>query len=155
MKILFVCLGNICRSPTAEGFFRKELIKNGLQDKVQVDSCGTAAYHVGDPPDSRAQSAALGRGVDISGLRGRQINHQDFTDFDLILTMDHHNFDDLMGRCPEAYKNKINMFLSYSKQNSHQNVPDPYYGGPKGFELVLDLMEDAANGIIEVIRNKI
>lgn len=152
-KVLFVCMGNICRSPTAEGVFRDKLSKAGMDREVHVDSAGTHDYHIGQPPDARAQEAARGRGYDLSGLRGRQVSERDFEEFDYVLAMDRDNFSALRKRCPEHLQHKVRMLLSFSRRFPNLEVPDPYYGGRTGFDMVLDMVEDAAQGLIEVIRN--
>jgi len=150
-KILFVCLGNICRSPTAHGVFELMLSNAGLQQSITVDSAGTGAYHVGNKPDSRMMQAARARAYDLSNLRARAVHANDFDDFDLILAMDEANYRDLMQVCPSHHQNKIKMFLSFAKNSNLTSVPDPYYGGSEGFEHVLDLVEDACIGLLEHI----
>lgn len=144
-------MGNICRSPMAEGVFRREIAKAGLQDKVRIDSAGTHSYHIGSPPDARAQSAIGQRGVDISGLRGRQVADVDFENFDYILAMDEDNLALLRRSAPPHAHKKIRLLLSYSSKYPHQEVPDPYYGGAKGFDENLDMIEDAVEGLIREI----
>jgi protein-tyrosine phosphatase len=153
-SVLFVCMGNICRSPTAEGVFRKKVVEAGLTESIQIDSSGTHAYHVGSSPDARAQKAASGRGYDLSRLVGRQVSDQDFEQFDYILAMDQENLNNLNYRCPDAYRHKLALFLSFSDKYTCQEVPDPYYGGPRGFDQVLDMVEDAATGLLEEIRRR-
>ena len=153
-KVLFVCMGNICRSPTAEGVFRKMVRDAGLQDIVQIDSAGTHAYHVGEPPDLRAQQAARRRGYEIDGLRARQVNQDDFRDYDLILAMDWENLALLQQQCPRAYKHKLHLLMRFAGEHDAATVPDPYYGGPEGFNTVLDYVEDACQGLIEVVRKR-
>jgi protein-tyrosine phosphatase len=148
VKVLLVCMGNICRSPTAEGVLRDKLRTAGLASRVQTDSAGTHDYHIGKPPDRRAQGAARRRGYDLSALRARQVGVQDFADFDLILAMDQDNYLSLMQLCPESYRHKVRLFLSYSHSFPDQEVPDPYYGGSGGFDVVLDMVEDAVEGLI-------
>jgi protein-tyrosine phosphatase len=148
MKILFVCLGNICRSPTAEGMFTKLVNDEKLDDRFQIDSAGTHAYHVGKSPDARAQQAALGRGIDISHLRARQVHSSDFEYFDLILVMDNENYANVMQVCPNELAHKVGRFLDYAENFDETEVPDPYYGGKQGFEHVLDLVEDASRGLL-------
>ena len=152
IKVLFVCLGNICRSPTAEAVFRSIVEKAGLGDVVEIDSCGTAGYHVGDPSDSRSQAAARQRGYDMSQLRGRQVQDSDFKTFDYILAMDNANLRDLEVRCPECYQSKLGLFLTYAREYSETEVPDPYYGGKDGFSHVLDLVEGSSKGLIEELK---
>ncbi|MBM4182223.1 MAG: low molecular weight phosphotyrosine protein phosphatase [Betaproteobacteria bacterium] len=148
-RILFVCMGNICRSPTAEGVFRHLAREGALIDKLRIDSAGTHDYHVGKPPDARAQEAARGRGYDLSALRARQVSSRDFEEFDLILAMDQENLANLRRLCPPEHRCKIRLFLSFSRQHADQEVPDPYYGGRQGFDHVLDLVEDASRGLLE------
>lgn len=154
ISVLFVCMGNICRSPTAEGVFRRLVEDAGLSGKIQVDSAGTHDYHIGVPPDRRAQVAAAGRGYDLSALRGRQVERADFERFDYILAMDSDNLANLQRLCPSPYKNRMGLFLEYGQKSSLREVPDPYYGGAQGFEHVLNLVEDAAAGLLdEIVRN--
>lgn len=148
-SILFVCMGNICRSPTAEGVVRAHLERAGLIDCVTLDSAGTHDYHVGKPPDGRTQQAAMSRGYDLSALRARRVCEFDFVRFDRILAMDRDNLDLLRRACPSEHRHKIGLFLEYARGFAEREVPDPYYGGAAGFERVLDLVEDAAQGLIE------
>jgi len=150
--ILMVCMGNICRSPTAEGVFRRRLRESGLDKTVRLESAGTHAYHVGSAPDNRAQKAALGRGYDLSSLVGRQVSKSDFERFDYILAMDHDNLADLSARCPQEHRHKLRLYLSFSSRYKDHEVPDPYYSGPQGFERVLDMIEDAADGLLAEVR---
>jgi low molecular weight protein-tyrosine phosphatase len=152
MKILFVCMGNICRSPTAESVVRRAIREAGMDGSVQIDSAGTHGYHVGLPPDQRAQQAAASRGYDISTLRGRQVERADFEQFDLVLAMDQDNLRNLKRLCPARFQHKVRLLLSYSRKYPNLDVPDPYYGGNRGFEDVLDMVEDAAKGLIKAIR---
>jgi len=154
MKILFVCLGNICRSPTAEIVFREIAAREAPDLRVEIDSAGTAAYHVGSPPDSRTRQAALRRGYDMSALRARVVEPQDFGRFDLILAMDRQNFDALRQRAPATAHQRIRLFLEFAPDADTTEVPDPYYGGPNGFEEVLDLVEAAARGLLEHVRTE-
>lgn len=147
-RILFVCLGNICRSPTAQGIFEHQLKTHRLSGLVESDSAGTADYHIGKAPDHRAVSAALGRGVDISHLRGRQVSDEDFHYYDLILVMDRSNFNDLCRRAPEACLSKVILLMDFAPKLGEE-VPDPYYGGLDGFERVLDMLEGASAGLLE------
>ena len=153
VRVLFVCLGNICRSPTAEGVFRHLVEEQGESDWIQIDSAGTHAYHVGSSPDQRAQQAALKRGIDLSALRGRQAIVDDFDSFDYLLAMDEENYGNLIHIAPEDKEHKIKMFLSYSANFNETDVPDPYYGGDQGFEHVLDLIEDASQGFLRHLRD--
>lgn len=152
MKILFVCLGNICRSPTAEIVFRQVVAREAPDLEIEIESAGTAAYHVGAPPDSRTRQAALRRGYDMSALRARVVEPQDFGRFDLILAMDRQNLDALQRRAPAAGRDRIRLFLEFAPAADTTEVPDPYYGGPNGFEEVLDLVEAAARGLLEHVR---
>ena len=151
-SVLLVCMGNICRSPTAEGVLHDKLEEAGLLDHVRLDSAGTHDYHVGKPPDGRAQEAARNRGYDLSALRARQVSVRDFSEFDLVLAMDQDNYQSLLRTCPEPDRHKVRLFLSFSQRYSNQEVPDPYYGGNQGFDHVLDMVEDGAEGLIASIR---
>jgi protein-tyrosine phosphatase len=153
-SVLFVCMGNICRSPTAEGVFRAHVKRAGLEKEVRVDSAGTHGYHVGTPPDPRAQKAAKQRGYDLSGLRARRVAAADFLRFDFIVAMDRDNLAVLQNACPEAQRHRLSLMLDYAHNVAETEVPDPYYGGPDGFERVLDLIEDAATGLIAALRQR-
>lgn len=153
-RVLFVCMGNICRSPTAEGVARKILLNNRLNTVVKVNSAGTHGYHIGEPPDPRTVAAALRRGIDLSGLRARKVVPQDFEEFDLLLAMDRDNLNLLKRGARPEYHAKLGLFMSYASRFDTDEVPDPYYGGEQGFELVLDMAEDAASGLIEALQNK-
>jgi protein-tyrosine phosphatase len=148
IRILFVCLGNICRSPTAEGVLRHLLATEAPQLKVDVDSAGTGDYHIGDPPDPRSQRAAMRRGIDLSGLRARQVGPRDFAHFDLIVAMDRNNLRDLQSIQPKASHAQLRLFLEYAEHPDVLEVPDPYYGDASGFERVLDLITAASRGLI-------
>ena len=150
-KVLFVCMGNICRSPMAEGMFRKAVREDGLEQTIETDSAGTHAYHVGDAPDQRAQQAVRQRGADISQLRGRTVADADFDAFDYILVMDGDNYSKLIQRAPAHHHGKIRRLLSFSRKYPNLDVVDPYYGGPQGFEENLDMIEDAVQGLIREI----
>lgn len=150
-KVLFVCMGNICRSPTAEGIFRHLVREAALEEQIQIDSAGTHDYHIGKPPDRRAQAAALQRGYDLSALRGRQVARSDFDEFDYILAMDAENLANLNRIKPQRHRAQVGLFLEHSRRFSEREVPDPYYGGAQGFEHVLDMVEDAAAGLLERI----
>lgn len=154
IRILFVCLGNICRSPSAEGVFRSVAARHGLLDSLEIDSCGTGSWHVGKQPDLRASEAALRRGVDVSGLRARQITAQDLDHFDYVLVMDRQNLADVRDIWRQNGGTEPELFLGYSK-TGHDEVPDPYYGGDDGFEHVLDLIEDASEGLVAAIRGQL
>ena len=133
VRVLFVCLGNICRSPTAEGVFRKLVQEQNLARQIEIDSAGTHAYHVGEPPDERAQAAALRRGIDISGLRGRKAIAADIRTFDYVLAMDNENYENLCAICPAGLESKIRLFLEFAPSRPEKEVPDPYFGGAGGF----------------------
>lgn len=152
--ILFVCLGNICRSPTAEGVFRALLEREAPELQLDIDSAGTGAWHVGHPPDQRAQAAARARGYDISRIRARQVTRADFERFDLILAMDRDNLASLHGLCPPLQRNKLRRFLEFAETDV-LDVPDPYYGGHDGFERVLDLIEDASRGLLRHLQERL
>lgn len=152
MRVLFVCLGNICRSPTAEGVLRHLLVRQAPELQVEVDSAGTADYHAGDPPDLRSQRAALRRGIDLSSLRGRQVEARDFTRFDFILAMDRGNLRELQGMRPQNSRAHLQLFLEYAPQQQLLEVPDPYYGDDSGFENVLDLAAAASLGLIAALQ---
>ncbi len=155
VSVLFVCMGNICRSPTAEGVLRKLVQEEGVEQWFHIDSAGTHAYHVGNPPDERAQKAARTRGFDISNLRARQVSIKDFESFDHILVMDRQNYDALTFVCPKNHSHKVKLFLKYAPGAKIFEVPDPYYGGDKGFEQVLDLVERAAMGFLSAVRSSL
>jgi protein-tyrosine phosphatase len=152
MKILFVCLGNICRSPTAEIVFRQIVAREAPDLLIEIDSAGTAGYHVGAPPDSRTRQAALRRGYDMSALRARVVDAEDFSRFDLILAMDRQNLQALQQMAPTAARDRIRLFLEFAPDGDVTEVPDPYYGGANGFEEVLDLVEAAAQGLLQHVR---
>ncbi len=152
IKVLFVCMGNICRSPTAEGVFTKIIREQSLEDRFLVDSAGTHAYHVGEAPDLRAQRAARDRDVELQHIRARKVVIGDFTDFDYILAMDGDNYETLLQACPEEAVHKIRYFLEYAPHLPVREVPDPYYGGKYGFERVIDLVEEAATGFLETLK---
>jgi protein-tyrosine phosphatase len=142
-------MGNICRSPTAEGVFRKLINAHGLDAQFVVDSAGTHDYHIGAPPDRRAIAAAAYRAVDISGLRARQVEVEDFAKFDLLLAMDRDNLTLLLQKAPSQYRERARLLLDFAPELPEREVPDPYYGGPEGFERVLDLLETATNGLLQ------
>ena len=153
MKILFVCLGNICRSPTAEAVFRTIASRELPDREWVVDSAGTAGYHIGDPPDRRTCEAAARRGYDLSDLRARVIEPGDFERFDLILAMDRQNLNTLERHGPPQARTRIRLFLDYAPQAGVDEVPDPYYGGVNGFEHVLDLIEAASHGLCRALQD--
>lgn len=149
IRVLFICMGNICRSPTAEGVFSALIQRKGVANRFFVDSAGTHAFHDGDAPDLRAQKAAKERGVDLSKIRGRKFVMGDFEDFDFLLAMDEDNYRNLMDFCPEEYQDKIKYFLDYAPDLETREVPDPYYGGKFGFERVLNMVEEASFGFLD------
>jgi protein-tyrosine phosphatase len=154
-RLLFVCMGNICRSPTAEGVMRHLLREEGLEDEITIDSAGTGAWHVGNPPDRRATAAAVARGIVLEGA-ARQVRPSDFDDYDLLLVADRENLADLRAIAPgEAARAKVRLLREFdpaSEGAPDLDVPDPYYGGPDGFEDVLDLVEAACRGLLAEIR---
>lgn len=154
MRVLFVCLGNICRSPTAEGVFRRLLDEHGLAHRVQVDSCGIGDWHVGKAPDPRTREAAARRGVDLSVLRARQLAADDFGRFDYLLAMDHDNLAAMRARVPADFDAHLGLFLDFAGLPDRA-VPDPYYGGEHGFEEVLDLVERGAVGLLAEIETRL
>jgi len=154
MKVLFVCMGNICRSPTAEGVFGRLARERAPDFDIDVDSAGTHDYHVGDPPDRRAIAAARRRGVELSHLRARMIEEADFERFDLILAMDRLNHITLLERSPPQFHERIRLFLEYAAAADTEDIPDPYYGGAAGFERVLDLVEEASAGLLAELLEK-
>ena len=151
-SVLFVCMGNICRSPTAHGVFRHKVMEQGLSNAVEVDSAGTHNFHPNSPPDERSQAHAGKRGYDLSDLRARQIQDSDFEKFDLILVMDLDNLALLQEQCPSMHQHKVRRLTEFCLQFDSAVVPDPYYGGTRGFEHVLDLVEDACNGLLQHVR---
>jgi len=154
IKVLFVCMGNICRSPTAHGVFRQMVEQAGLTDQIDIDSAGTHAYHVGNPPDRRALATGRGRGLDFSDLRARQAESNDFHEFDYLLAMDNDNYHGLKAICPAGQESRLRMFLEFAPQLGIKEVPDPYYGGDSGFERVFDMVEAASKGLLDEIRQK-
>ena len=154
VRILFVCMGNICRSPTAQGVFTSLLKAEGLSEFFEVDSAGTHAYHEGEPPDSRAGSAARKRGIDLGDQRARRIHPDDFDYFDYVVAMDRSNFEDLAGSCASQHQSKVRLFLDFASELPETEIPDPYYGGPQGFERVLDLIEHASRAMISELRKQ-
>ncbi len=147
-RLLFVCLGNICRSPMAEGVFRRVVEDEGAMHRFEIDSAGLGDWHAGQAPDSRAQEAAKTRGVDISGQCARQVRAEDFDRFDLLLAMDRSNHADLLMLAPEAARHKVRFFLDFAPHKGAKEVPDPFFGGKEGFDHALDLIEAAARGLL-------
>jgi len=154
-RVLFVCMGNVCRSPMAEGALRRLLKDAGLGDKVLVASAGTHTFHLGAAPDMRGQMVARRRGVNLKGIRARRIAVEDFDLFDYLLTMDQENYNYLQELCPQPeHREKIQLFLSYAPHLADREIPDPYYGSPVGFERVMDLLEAAAEGFLLHLRER-
>ena len=151
LGVLFVCTGNICRSPTAEAIFRRLVADAGMSQAVIADSAGTHGYHVGEAPDPRAQASAADRGYDLSALRARRVEHRDFQRFDLIVAMDRGHFTILSRMAESSASHKLKLMMSYARDFREKDVPDPYYGGPQDFERVLDMLEDAARGLLDAI----
>jgi protein-tyrosine phosphatase len=149
--ILFVCMGNICRSPTAEGVFRARAEKAGLADSLRIDSAGTHAYHVGHLPDARSSAFAAKRGYDLTTQRARQVDFSDFAAFDRIYAMDHENLARLTAACPPEHRHKLGLFMQFARNSDSDVVPAPYYGDGNGFDLVLDYIEDASDGLLAVL----
>ncbi|HXQ31427.1 MAG TPA: low molecular weight protein-tyrosine-phosphatase [Steroidobacteraceae bacterium] len=152
IRILFVCMGNICRSPTAEAVLRRIAAEEAAELRIEVASAGTHDYHVGDPPDPRAQAAARRRGIDMSRLRARQLAAADFDAFDYLLVMDERNLEDARALAPQRFRARLGLLLDYAPELEQREVPDPYYGGAAGFEEVLDLLEAAARGLLSELR---
>lgn len=148
IKVLVVCLGNICRSPTGEAVMRAKINEMGLA--IDVDSAGTSGYHIGAKPDRRSAQAAAKRGISFDGIYSRQVNQQDFEQFDYILAADESNLTDLMAMCPKQHQHKLSLYLSHG-DSDYTEIPDPYYGGARGFELVLDLIEQASEAFLHKI----
>jgi protein-tyrosine phosphatase len=155
VRVLFVCMGNLCRSPMAEGVFKRYVTEAGLAERIASDSAGTHDYHIGEPPDPRAQRAAERRGCDISALRGRQVNRRDFGEFDYVLAMDEMNLRLLARLCPREQSHKLRLLMEFGADPAVREVPDPYYGGAQGFERVLDLVEQAARGLLRHLRHEL
>jgi protein-tyrosine phosphatase len=153
ISILFVCMGNICRSPTAEGVFRYYVEQAEMNQQLQIDSAGTHAYHVGEPPDRRARAAAERRGMSLDNIYARRVTTEDFERFDYIIAMDEDNLARLHDESPEEHRSKLRLFLEFS-DGDEREVPDPYYGGAAGFERVLDLVEAASRGLLETLSHK-
>jgi protein-tyrosine phosphatase len=149
-SVLFVCMGNICRSPSAEAVFRHKAAAKGLS--LKIDSAGTVGAHVREKPDHRSQKAGIERGYSFDGIKARKVTVQDFDDFDIVLAMDNANLDDLLKIAPAHLKHKAKLFLDFSNNHDETEVPDPYYGGANGFRFVLDLVEDASDGLLEQLK---
>ncbi len=152
VKVLFVCMGNICRSPTAQGVFERLVQAQGLADRILIDSAGTHAYHIGSSPDKRSQAAAKNRGLDLSGQRARKVTAADIEEFDYVLAMDRTNLEDLRDLVEASQRERVRLFMTFAERWKVDEVPDPYYGGESGFERVLDMVEDAAAGLLDHIR---
>jgi protein-tyrosine phosphatase len=152
ISVLFCCMGNICRSPTAEAVFKHAVASAGLDDVIACDSAGTHGYHIGDPPDERAQQAALRRGYDLSNLRARKVNAKDFAQFDYVLAMDRNNLALLAELCPPEFAHKLALYCDFHADSAGREVPDPYYGGARGFEKVLDLAEAVSVSLLARLR---
>ncbi len=155
LKVIFVCTGNICRSPTAEAVFRHLVEEAGLMDQVAIDSAGTHGYHVGESPDRRTATAAAKRGYSLAGQTARQIDEEDFERFDLLLAMDRGHRTFLNRIAPPGSEKKVRMFMSLAAGKGDQDVPDPYYGGPDGFEIVLDMIEAGGRGLLAVLAARV
>lgn len=152
IRVLFVCMGNICRSPTAEAVFRRAVDEAGLNNLIECDSAGTHGYHVGEPPDQRAQQAASRRGYDMSNLRGRKVGKIDFEHFDYVVAMDRRNLSLLEALCPAGHADKLVLYCDFHAEYAGREVPDPYYGGPHGFEQVLDMIEAVSESLVAQLR---
>lgn len=154
LSVLMVCMGNLCRSPTAEGVFRHVVRQAGLEDRIRIDSAGTHDYHVGSPPDRRSCQHASLRGYDLSDQRARQVHRLDFERFDLILAMDWDNLERLQAQCPPQHRHKLRRLMEFAPAGLGDEVPDPYYGGTEGFETVLDHVEAACQGLLQYLRSR-
>ncbi|UQB42975.1 low molecular weight phosphotyrosine protein phosphatase [Thiomicrospira microaerophila] len=154
ISVLFVCMGNICRSPTAHAVFRKLVESEGFQQQISIDSAGTHAYHVGNPPDERSMKTAAKRGIKMHDLRARKVDFSDLIEFDYILAMDGDNLAILEQMAPADLKPKIKLFMSFAEASPHTYVPDPYYGGAEGFDQVFDMVEQASKGLLDHIKQK-
>ena len=154
VSVLFICMGNICRSPTGQAVFENLVESKGLSDKITVDSAGTHAYHIGEQPDARSQRTAQRRGISMSGQRARRVEHEDFDSFDYVLAMDQSNYDDLMSMASALQRKRIHLFMDFAVNSQYSEVPDPYYGGSNGFERVLDMVGEASEGLLADILGK-
>jgi len=152
IRVVFVCLGNICRSPTAEGVFRQLVEQQGLSEHITADSSGTSGWHNGEPPDRRSQQSAMARGIDLSGLRSRQALPEDFHNFDYVLAMDSSNYDNLQAMCPPGHEDRLHMFMKFAPDQGRLDVPDPYY--EDGFDGVFDMLDAASKGLLAEIRER-
>jgi len=152
VKVLFVCLGNICRSPTAHAVFRQLVREQNLEEFIEIDSAGTAAFHIGKSPDERSTQVAKGRGIEMKDLRARKVDFGDFIVYDYILAMDESNYSNLRDLALPEHFDKISMFLEFAENWSDREVPDPYYGGPEGFDRVFDMVTDASQGLLNHIQ---
>lgn len=155
VSVLFVCMGNICRSPTAHGVFRRLVAEANLLDRIEIDSAGTHAYHVGERPDPRACETALGRGLDIRDLRARCVEAADFHAFDYVVAMDADNHAHLARLCPPGLESKLSLLMDFAPDFPQREVPDPYYGGRRGFDQVFDMVEEAARGLLDDVRQRL
>lgn len=155
IAVLFVCLGNICRSPTAEGIFRRKVQQAGLSDHILIDSCGTGSWHVGNPPDERAIDFAAMQGIDLSGLRARKLSPADYTRFDYVIAMDMRNFKTIKGRAPHHATARMSLLLDFDPHSPTREVPDPYYGGEAGFRRVYSLVDQACDRLLADIRKQL
>ncbi|MCU7846071.1 MAG: low molecular weight phosphotyrosine protein phosphatase [Candidatus Thiodiazotropha sp. (ex Monitilora ramsayi)] len=153
IRVLFCCMGNICRSPTAQGVFRALIEREGLGSRILTDSAGTIAYHVGEPPDRRARETATKRGIDLSDLRARKAMEEDFERFDYVIAMDRANYHDLQEICPPGRQDRLYLFMDFAPHLPEDEVPDPYYGGVAGFDRVFDMVEQASLGLLQHIRD--
>ena len=154
VKVLLICMGNICRSPTAHAVFRHLVNEHGLSEVIEIDSAGTHAYHIGNPPDSRSMQTARKRGIEMSDLRARQVDLGDFYHYDYLIAMDDYNMSLLKEQAPADTKHKLSMFLSFAPHLNEREVPDPYYGGADGFELVFDMVQAASEGLLAHIKQQ-
>jgi protein-tyrosine phosphatase len=155
VAVLFVCMGNICRSPTAEGVFKKLVSDAGLDDRIHADSAGTHAYHTGESPDRRSQAAAERRGFSLDGIRARRVTVMDFEAFDYILAMDEDNLMHMQGAADAEHHGKLRLLLEFAESQHERELPDPYYGGSAGFERVLDLVEEASRGLLDTVLKRL
>ena len=152
ITVLFICMGNICRSPSAQGVFECLIAKKGLSKQFRIDSAGTHSYHIGSKPDARSIFFAKQRAIDISKQQARKVNKADFEEFDFIIAMDDDNYLNLLAICPAQYQGKVYEMMQFAPHTNYTSVPDPYYGGEKGFDLVLDLLENACVGLLREIK---